>query len=80
MPRTTEDTDGNKDKAETTEARPTETTTRKHGKKKEWGAENGGEYLTTWASHDGNIGSQIDYTMVNAKYRNAVRKAQNNIY
>ena len=40
MPQTTDDTDGNMEKAETAKARPMEATTRKHGKKGV-GAENG---------------------------------------
>ena len=56
-----------------------EATTRKYDKK---GMRSGkrGKYPTTWTSPDGNTGGQIDYMMANAKYRNEVRKAQNNIY
>ena len=38
------------------------------------------EYHATWTSPGVEIGRQIDYIAVNAKYRNAARKAQNNVY
>ena len=48
--------------------------------KEEWEEENRNKYLTTWTSPNGNTSRQIDYIMINAKQRNIVRRAQNNIY
>jgi len=48
--------------------------------KEEWEEDSRNKYLTTWTSPDGNTSRQIEYIMINAKQRNIVRKAQNNIY
>ena len=46
----------------------------------QWEEQNREKYLTTWTSPDGKTSRQIDHIMINAKYRNMVRKAQSNIY
>ena len=38
------------------------------------------KYLTTWTSQGGTTRRQIDYIMINAKYRNADKKAHRNFY
>ena len=48
--------------------------------KTQWEEQNREKYLTTWTSPNGKTNRQIDYIMINAKYRNIVRKAQSNIY
>lgn len=46
----------------------------------QWEEQNREKYLTTWTSPGGKTNRQIDYIMINAKYRNMVRRAQSNIY
>ena len=46
----------------------------------QWEEQNRQKYLTTWTSPGGKTNRQIDHIMINAKYRNMVRKAQSNIY
>ena len=46
----------------------------------QWEEQNREKYLTTWTSPGGKTNRQIDYIVINAKYRNIVRKAQSNIY
>ena len=41
----------------------------------QWKEQNREKYLTTWTSPDGETNRQIDYIMINTKYRNTVRKA-----
>ena len=48
--------------------------------KERWEAEMKDKYLTTWTSPGGETRGQIDYIMINAKYRNTAEKANSDIY
>ena len=48
--------------------------------KENWDRELKEKYTTTRTRPDGNARRKIDYITINAKYRNATRKAQRNIY
>ena len=45
-----------------------------------WEKEMRDKYQTTWTSPAGKTSRQIDYIMINAKYRNAAQNAHINIY